>query len=101
MNNYSINISVNDCLVCKCSTCNKMITKILSSNEEFISLQNEYYLTILNVSSDSILVSVNNGTIYIIRRLLLNLPIKISIPNSNCCIHTIEIILNSIANSAT
>ncbi len=91
----NVNISVNDCLVCKCNTCNKMITDILTSSDQFIQLQNGYYLTILNTDTNSAVISINNGTIYIIRRVYTKLPIKICIPN-NCCCHTLTITINSI-----
>lgn len=96
MDNSNVNISVNDCLVCKCKTCNKMVTDILNSSNSFISLQNGYYLSVLNVESNSVVININNGTIYIIRRLHLNIPIKLCLPNSNCCTHTLTVILNSI-----
>lgn len=98
MNNSNVNISVNDCLICKCKTCNKMVTDILNSNNSFISLQNGYYLNILNIETNSVVISIDNGTIYIIRRIYIGLPIKICVPNCNCYTHTLTITLNSITN---
>ena len=96
MENQNINISINDRLCCKCKTCNKMITDILNQNNTYLTLQNGYYLTVLNVETNSIVISINNGTIYIIRRIYIGLPIKICVPNCNCSTHTLTIILNSI-----
>ena len=98
MENSNVNISVNDCLICKCKTCNKIVTDILNSNNSFICLQNGYYLNVLNIETNSVIISINNGTIYIIRRIYLGLPIKICVPNQNCCSHTLTITLNSITS---
>ena len=98
MGNSNVNMSVNDCLVCKCKTCNKMVTDILNNSNSFISLQNGYYLNMLNVETNSVVISINNGTIYIIRRIYIGLSIKLCIPNTNCSTHTLTITLNSITN---
>ena len=94
MNNISI--SVDDCLICKCNTSNKMVTDILNNTNTYICLQCGYYLKILNTETNSVIISIDNGTIYIIRRIYIGLPIKICVPNS-CSSHTLTIMLNSIA----
>lgn len=95
MDNFSANISIDDCLVCKCNTCNKMITEIISSTEQFIPLQSNFYLKIIAVQNNSVVISIDNDLLFIVRRLYVGVPIRICIPN-NCCKHTLTILLNSI-----
>lgn len=95
MDNFSVNISINDCLCCKCNTCNKMVTEILTSTEQFIPLQRGFYLKIISVENNSVVISIDNEILYIVRRLYIDVPIRICIPN-NCCRHTLTITLNSI-----
>lgn len=98
MDNFSVNISVNDCLCCKCNTCNKMVTEILTSTEQFIPLQCGFYLKLITVDNNSVVISIDNDFLYIIRRLYIGVPIRICIPN-NCCKHTLTITLNSITTN--
>ena len=98
MDNFSVNISVNDCLCCKCNTCNKMVTEILTSTEQFIPLQCGYYLKLITVTNDYVVISIDNEFLYIVRKLYIDVPIRVCIPN-NCYKHTLTITLNSITAS--
>ena len=98
MDNFSVNISIDDCLVCKCNTCNKMVTEILSSSDQFIPLQCNFYLKIISVENNSVVISIDNDVLFIVRRLYVGVPIRICIPN-NCCKHTLTIIVNSITTT--
>ena len=98
MDNFSVNISVDDCLCSKCSTSNKMVTEILTSREQFIPLQCGFYLNLIAVESNSVVISIDNGFLYIVRRIYVGVPIRICIPN-NCAKHTLIITLNSIMAS--
>ena len=68
MNNFNVNISVNDCCISKCCTNNICTTKI---------------------------ISIENSNIFFVRRAFIGIPIKIRIPN-NCSCHIVTILVNSI-----
>ena len=95
MENFSVNISVNDCCYNKCHSSNNSITKIFTSTDDFISLQCCYYLKILSVTDTYVVLSIDNNIIYFVRRAFINVPIKICIPN-NCSTHIVTITVNSI-----
>ncbi len=98
MENFNVNITVNDCCYNKCHTSNNSITKIFTNTNDFISLQCCYYLKIISVTSTYILISIDNGIIHFVRRAFIGVPLKICIPN-NCSTHIITITLNSITVS--
>ena len=98
MQNFSANITIDDCLICKCNTSNKMITEILTSNDQFIPLQCGYYLKIIAIENNSVVISIDNDLLYIVRRLYVNIPIRICIPNNNAK-HTLIVTLNSITTT--
>lgn len=100
MENFSVNLTVNECLICKCNTCSKSTTKIITNIDEFIPLECNYYLKILSVQPTYILVSIDNEQIHIIRKIYTSIPIKICIPN-NCCTHKLNILVNSITRAST
>ena len=95
MENFSINLTVNDCCYNKCHCTNNSTTKIFTSLDDFIELQCCYYLKIIAVSSTYILISIDNGVIHFVRRAFINVPLKLCIPN-NCSTHIVTITLNSI-----
>ena len=95
MDNFSVNISVDDCLVCKCTTSNKMVTEILTSLDQFIPLQCGFYLNIIAVENNYVVISIDNDLLYIVRKLYVGVPIRICIPN-NCSKHTLIVTINSI-----
>lgn len=97
MNNFNVNISVNDCCSTKCFNNNISTTKIITSLTQFIPLQCSYYLKIIAVNDNSIVISLDNGNIFFVRRVFIGIPIKIRIPN-NCSCHIITIKVNSITN---
>ena len=98
MDTFSVNISVHDCCQSKCSNNNISVTKIITSLNDFICLQCNYYLKIITVNENSVVLSLDNGSIFFIRRAFTGIPIKIRLPN-NCSCHTITIIINSITAS--
>lgn len=95
MDTFSVNISVNDCCSSKCSTNNISTTKIITSLTDFICLQCNYYLKIIAVSANFVVLSIDNGSIFFVRRAFVGIPIKIRIPN-NCSCHIVTILVNSI-----
>ncbi len=95
MENFNVNITVNDCCYNKCNVYNNTITKTFNNTQDFIELQCSYYLKIIAVTSTYILFSIDNGVIYFVRRAFIAVPLKICIPN-NCSTHIITITLNSI-----
>jgi len=95
MDNFSVNISVNDCCSNKCHTTNNSTTKIFTSLDDFISIQCCYYLKIISVTNTYVVLSIDNSIIYFVRRAYINVPLKICIPN-NCSTHIITITINSI-----
>ena len=95
MENFSVNITVDDCCVSKCRTNSSSTTKIITNTSEFISIQCGYYLQILDVQSTYVVLSIDNESLYIVRKAFVGIPIKICIPN-NCASHVITIKVNSI-----
>lgn len=95
MEDFTVNITVNDCCTNKCHTVNNSITKIFTSTDDFISLQCCYYLKIITVTSTYVIISIDNCVIHFVRRAFTNIPLRICIPN-NCSTHIVTITVNSI-----
>lgn len=95
MDTFNVNISVNDCCSSKCCNNNISTTTIITSLTNFIVLQNNYYLKIIAVNDNSVVLSIDNGNIFFVRRAFVGIPIKIRIPN-NCSCHIVTIVINSI-----
>lgn len=95
MENYTINLTIKDCVTNKCNTCSKETTAILTNTNNFVNLQCDYSLKIESVTKDYIIISINNLVLHIIRRLYINIPIRICISES-FPVHQISITLNSI-----
>jgi len=98
MNNFTVNISVNDCCSTKCCNSNREITRIITSPNDFIPLQNCYYIRILSVTASYALIEITNGTIHFIRKAFLNIPFNLCL-SDNCTTHSIVILVNSIVIS--
>ena len=95
MNNFSVNISINDCCSTKCCNSNREITRIITSPNDFICLQNCYYIRILGVTQKYALIEITNETIHFIRKAFLNIPFNLCL-NDSCNNHCIVIYVNSI-----
>lgn len=95
MDTFNINLLIDECLSCRCNSCNKTINKIITSLNDFISLECNYYLKILSVQNNYIIISIDNGSFFIVRKIYTSIPVKICIPN-NCCAHRLCIKVNSI-----
>lgn len=98
MNNFSVNISVSDCCCTKCCTSNRETTRIITSPNDFICLQNCFYIRILSVTETYALIEITNGTIHFIRKAFLNIPFNLCL-SDNCTNHCIVILVNSIVIS--
>ena len=98
MDNFSVNITVNDCCFNKCHCTSNSITKIFTDTDDIIELQCCYFLKIIAVTSTYILISIDNGIIHFVRRAFIGVPLKLWIPN-NCSSHIVTITLNSITVS--
>lgn len=97
MDTFNVNISINDCLNNKCCCNNVSTTKIITSLTDFICLQCGYYLKIIAVNENSVVLSIDNSNVFFVRRAFIGIPIKIRIPN-NCSCHIITIVVNSITS---
>ena len=95
MENFSINISVIDCFKTKCQTNSMSTTKIITSLQEYIPLYFDYYLKIISVNSNYVLISIDNGVIFYVRKAYINIPITLCI-SSGSNSHQVTIQLNSI-----
>lgn len=98
MENFSVNITVNDCCYNKCHSSNNSYTKIFTSLNDFLPLRCCYYLKIIAVTSTYVIISIDNSNIYFVRKAFVNIPIRICIPN-NCSTHIITVTINSITAS--
>ena len=95
MENFSVNITVQDCCQNRCHSSNVSTTKIFTSTDDFISLQCFYYLKIISVRDTYVVLSIDNGTIFFVRKVFIGIPIRICIPN-DCSSHIITVLVNSI-----
>lgn len=95
--NTDFSVSISICDSCRSKCCNnfRQIERIVTSTNEFISLQDCFTLRILSVTSNYIIVSITNGEITFIRRLFVRVPILICLP-SCCAEHILRIQANSI-----
>lgn len=84
MDNVNVIINILDKCCCKCSSSINQIEKILTSFNDFILLQNYYTLSLKSVNNNFALISIENGVIHFIRKLYLNVPIVLCLPNCNC-----------------
>ena len=95
MDEFSVNISVNDCCSSKCHTSSNSTTEIFTELSGFISLQHCYYLKLIAVNPTYVVLSIDNGRIFFVRKAFINIPLKLCIPNE-CASHIITINVNSI-----
>jgi len=98
MNDFNVNITINDCCFNKCRCNNNSTTKIFTDADDFIELQCCYYLKIITVTSTYILLSIDNGLIHFVRRAFIGVPLKLCIPG-DCSSHVVTITVNSITVS--
>lgn len=98
MNTFSVNISVSDCCSTKCCNSSRETTRIISSPNDFICLQNCYYIRILSVTASYALIEITNGAIHFIRKAFLNIPFNLCL-SDNCTTHNIVVLVNSIVIS--
>lgn len=96
MDTNSVTLTITDCCCTKCCTSNKETTKIISSNSEFISLQNNFYARVIGINQNYALLEITNGSIYYIRKAFLNIPINLCL-SDNCPVHRITITTTSIS----
>lgn len=98
MNNFYVTISINDCCTTKCCTSNREITRIITSTNDFICLQNCYYIRILSVTETYALIEITNGIIHFIRKAFLNIPFNLCL-SDGCNNHNIVVLVNGIGIS--
>lgn len=98
MENFNVNITINDCCYNKCNRNSNSTTKIFTSINDFVELQCCYFLKIIAVTDTYILLSIDNGVVHFVRRAFVGVPLRICIPN-NCSTHIVTITVNSIAVS--
>ena len=96
MENFNVNLTVQDCCFNKCHSNNISTTKIFTNTNDFIPIQCGYYLRILAIHHTYIVLSIDNTIIHFIRKAFAGIPIRICIPN-DCSSHTVTILVNSIA----
>ncbi len=90
MNNFSINITIED-LICSKNCKDKSTTsETITSISEVISLKNGYILNIVNVTNTHFTIILQNGINTIIRNVFQNVPIRICIP-CKCANHIVTI----------
>lgn len=95
METFSVNITVDDCCCSKCRTNNMSTTKIITNISDFIPIQCNYFLQIIDVESTYVVLSIDNEFLHFVRKAFVGIPIKICIPN-NCSSHVVTILVNSI-----
>lgn len=95
MNDINVNISVNECLICKCQTNSMSTTKIINNTSDFISLFCNYYLKIISVENNFVVISIDNGTIFYVRKAYIDIPSRICL-SDGCNRHEVCIKINSI-----
>ena len=96
MDNFNVNITVQECLSTKCQTNNNKTNSIFKSTHDFISLNCGYTLSILSIDANYALIQISNDSIFVIRKAYVGIPINICLLNNNICCHQIKILVNSI-----
>ncbi len=95
MNDINVVLVVLDKCCCKCCSSINQTEKILTSTNDFITLQDGYTLNLISVNNSFALISIGNGIIHFVRKIYLNVPILICLPNCNCE-HILKIQANSL-----
>ena len=99
MEDFSVNLTVNDCCRNKCNTVSNTTTNIFDSLNNFLSLNDNYYFKLIDVEDTYIVISIDNGSVFFVRKAYINIPIRICLPEDCCCQnHLVTIIVNSITN---
>lgn len=98
MNNFLVTLTVNDCCISKCCVSSKETTKNITNFDQFIPLQNGYYIKVLMVSSSYIIFEISNGIIHYIRRGYVGMPFNICL-NESCPTHKVSILVDNISNN--
>ena len=96
--NFSVNLNIRDILIFNClkNTNNSDIT--INSTSQSVSLQNNYRLNVVAVTSSYVTVVIQNGTYALIRRIYTNYTMNICVPTEDCCSkHIVCIGVNSIS----
>ena len=95
MDSINVNLSVIDCCFSKCQNSSISTTKVFTSFDDFIALHCNYFLKIISVEDNFIVISINNNLIFYVRKAYVGIPIKICLSNSKVT-HQITIQVNSI-----
>ena len=96
MDNINVSLAINDKCCSKCKSSINDIQRTLTNYTDYISLQNGFTLKILSVSTNYVIISIDNGIIFFIRKLYVGISILICLPNECCNTHIIQIQANSI-----
>ncbi len=90
MNDFNITLTIEDIFCNKCCKESKQTQTTVTSTSQTISLQNNYILNIIQVSTNFFTVLIQNGVNVIIRNIYTNFTTSICIPNQ-CGTHFIRI----------
>lgn len=85
----NITLNINDTYCTKCYKNSRESTQNFSSTNQSIELQNNYFLNVLSVSSNTFNIIIQNGNCVIIRKIQKGISTSILIPSK--CSHIITI----------
>lgn len=95
MNDINVSLLIKDKCCSKCSSSIRDIERVITSYTEYIALQDCFTLKILSVTANYAVISIDNGTIYFVRKLYVGVPILICLPNT-CNTHILQITAKSL-----
>lgn len=95
MNTFNVNVKIKDCIFGKCCSSSKEKDINLTNSTQTISLQNNYILNVVLVTSTYSTVIIQNGFQVIIRNIR-NYPMQICIPTKNCQ-HLVTVSITNLA----
>lgn len=90
MNNFNVNITIQDLICSKSCKDKETKTKTINTSSDVIHLKGGYILNIVNVNDSHFTIIVQNGINTIIRNVYTSFPIRICLP-CKCANHILTI----------
>lgn len=90
MNNFNVNITIEDLICSNCCKDREIKTETITSSSEVINLKEGYILNVVSINSSYFTIIVQNGINTIIRNVFTSFPIRIYLP-CKCANHILTI----------
>lgn len=90
MNNFSVNITIQDLICSKSCKDKESKTETINNSSEVIHLKEGYIINVVNITDSYFTIIVQNGINTIIRNIYTTFPVKICLP-CKCANHILTI----------